>query len=381
LTLPTPPPSEKESDEVFLNVEKSQDAILAIPSGPKAETRHWRPIRRIGQGAFSEVVLASGQDKPSDSSAIDEPHVLVAVKIVHHERDTTVDSDRMETSIKREIEIMRSVSHPSLMRLDAFAEDDTCALLVMKYCPGGDLFDLASQQSDVLVPELVQRIFAELVSATLHLHSQSIVHRDIKLESEFAREARGSPPLINKTIDILLNIPATSLLSLPRPLCNYSEPLITLTDFGLSRHVPQPPDSPLLTHRCGSADYAAPEVLLGQPYDGRETDAWALGVTLYALLEGRLPFDPPPQRPGRRRVGGNTNVKHRIARCDWVWVEYGDDDGDWAGAKTAKCRDLEGARAIVEGLLKKVGRGRLELKKVAGEQWVKEGLCAARQPT
>lgn len=73
-------------------------------------------------------------------------------------------------------------------------------------------------------------------------------------------------------------------------------------------------------------------------------------------------------------------MKHRIARCDWVWVEYGDNDGEWAGAKTAKCREFEGARAIVEGLLKKVGRGRWELKKVAHEQWVKEGLCVARQP-
>lgn len=187
-TLPTPPLSEKESDEVDQNAERFQHEVLAIPSGPEAETRLWRPVRRIGQGAFSEVVLAARQDKPSDVSSNDEPNVLVAVKIVNHERDASIDNDRMETSIRREIEIMRSVSHPSLMRLDAFAEDGTRALLVMKYCPGGDLFDLASQQSDVLVPELVQRIFAELVSATLHLHNQWIVHRDIKLESKVSTE-------------------------------------------------------------------------------------------------------------------------------------------------------------------------------------------------
>lgn len=181
--------------------------------------------------------------------------------------------------------------------------------------------------------------------------------------------------LTNLLPDILLNLTPTALASLPSPVCRYPHPLVTLTDFGLSRHIPAPPESPFLTHRCGSADYAAPEVLLGQPYDGRATDAWALGVTLYALLEGRLPFDPLPPRPGRRRPGGNATVKHRIARCDWMWVEYGDDDGDWAVAQTPKARSLEGARLVVEGLLKKVGRGRFDLNRVASETWVQEGIC------
>lgn len=85
-------------------------------------------------------------------------------------------------------------------------------------------------------------------------------------------------------------LPPTSTSSIPLhllpPPC---EPLIKLTDFGLSRFIS--PASPLLYTRCGSESFAAPEIIMGKPYDGRETDAWALGVVLYGLIIGELPFD------------------------------------------------------------------------------------------
>jgi protein-serine/threonine kinase len=121
-----------------------------------------------------------------------------------------------------------------------------------------------------------------------------------------------------------------------------------------------------LTTRCGSEDYAAPEILLGQPYDGRATDAWALGVLLYALMEGRLPFDPPPGK-----VGSRSRAAHRIARCDWVWSKFGDNDGEW---DEAKGKDWAGAKEVVEGLLKKVSRGRKSLEEIEKMEWVKAGI-------
>lgn len=152
------------------------------------------------------------------------------------------------------------------------------------------------------------------------------------------------------------------LLKNPR---SHSYPVATLTDLGLSRRIPVAPESPLLTTRCGSEDYAAPEILLGQPYDGRQTDAWALGVLLYALMEGRLPFDPPPGKPVRSRPA------HRIARCDWIWVRFGDEDGEW---DVEKGKEWEGARACVEGLLKKVSRGRKGLEEIERIDWVRQGI-------
>jgi protein-serine/threonine kinase len=235
--------------------------------------------------------------------------------------------------------------------LKAFDWSDHEALIVLNYCAGGDLFDLASQRRELLTPPVVQRMFAELVDATRYLHSLWIVHRDIKLEN------------------VLLNMPANALAAIKDPF-TYPYPLITLTDLGLSRTIPKPPESPLLQTRCGSEDYAAPEILLGQPYDGRKTDAWALGVLTYALMEGRLPFDPPPVRPGQRPV--RSKPTHRIARCDWMWCEYGDEDGEW-DPKAGE--GWEGARECVEALLKKVTRGRASLDELAERSFVKDAIA------
>ena len=147
----------------------------------------------------------------------------------------------------------------------------------------------------------------------------------------------------------------------------YPTAVITLTDLGLGRLIPQPPASPLLTTRCGSEDYAAPELLMGQEYDGRATDSWALGVLLYAIMEGRLPFDPIP---GARR---QSPTSHRIARCEWSWVKWADTDGEWDSKKGL---ELEGARECVEGLLKRA-RTRWGLDVVYEKEWVQNAVVLA----
>jgi protein-serine/threonine kinase len=123
----------------------------------------------------------------------------------------------------------------------------------------------------------------------------------------------------------------------------------------------------LLTTRCGSEDYAAPELLMGQEYDGRQTDAWALGVLLYALMEGRLPFDPLPGARGDPATL-RARTPHRIARCEWAWYKYGDENGDW---DPEKGKDLEGARLCVDGLLKRISR-RKPLEMIQDMPWVKD---------
>ncbi|KAI8337721.1 kinase-like domain-containing protein [Chlamydoabsidia padenii] len=64
--------------------------------------------------------------------------------------------------------------------------------------------------------------------------------------------------------------------------------MLKITDFGLARVID--PQQPLLTTRCGSEEYVAPEIVQGIGYDGRLTDTWALGVILFAMLVGYLPF-------------------------------------------------------------------------------------------
>ena len=79
-----------------------------------------------------------------------------------------------------------SLSHPALVRIRTFDLDVSPALLVLDYCPGGDLFDLATQAHEPLQQGIVRRLFAELVSAVRYLHGEWIAHRDIKLESMFS---------------------------------------------------------------------------------------------------------------------------------------------------------------------------------------------------
>lgn len=355
LQLPTPPASSSSvissddpDDEVSTPLESSSADYLEIHCGIKNKRRKFRQLRQLGEGTFSKVMLATRQKVPPHPTPEIEhyldPHKLVAVKIVEHGPAGGADEQRIETGLRREVEMLKSISHPSLVHLKACEYQSTRTLLVLTYCPGGDLFELASQQRDLLTPHLIQRMFAELVSAVRYLHTSWIVHRDIKLEN------------------VLVNIPVSDLKAITSP-ATYPSPIVTLTDLGLSRRIPDPPESPLLQTRCGSEDYAAPEILLGQPYDGRATDAWALGVLLYALMEGRLPFDAPPGKPERSR---NT---HRIARCDWIWCRFGDEEGDWNGPP-----EFEGARECVEGLLRKVRMGRKGMEELEKWDWVREGI-------
>ena len=108
---------------------------------------------------------------------------------------------------------------------------------------------------------------------------------------------------------------------------------------------------------------------MGQPYDGRQTDAWALGVMLYALMEGRLPFDPLPGTrgdPARLRA----RTPHRIARCEWAWYKFGDNDGDW---DEGKAEGFEGAQLCVDALLKRTSR-RKDLAFIEQIAWVKDAI-------
>ncbi|KAI9702448.1 MAG: hypothetical protein M1836_000928 [Candelina mexicana] len=380
---PTPPPSNRSeaessdsdsaspvlSDEAerVRSTKTSQWECFEAQTIGGTQKRRWRALRQLGQGTFSRVMLATsqglsenrvGETREVDYMEVDEEHLeprkLVAVKVIEHGPAGGADEQRVESSLKRELEIMESIRHPSLVRLRASSVESTRALLVLSYCPGGDLFDVASQKLQLLNPSLIRRIFAELVAAVRCLHAEYIVHRDIKLEN------------------VLLNLPTSSLISIT-DWQTYPYPIVTLTDLGLSRRIPAPPDSPLLTTRCGSEDYAAPELLMGQPYDGRATDAWALGVLLYAIMEGRLPFDPLPvtgnAADAARKMRSRT--AHRVARCEWSWVKYADEEGEALGQEGFG--DLWGAKEVVEGLLKRA-RTRLSLDTVSEMEWVKGAI-------
>ncbi|KAK2026533.1 kinase-like protein [Colletotrichum zoysiae] len=377
---PTPPPSESSRDPTDTAAAATKPTKSEGPEYFEAydrrdrKKRRWRAVKTLGQGTFSRVMLATSQlddngDDDDDNnnndddsaragglapmSQVSQPFrkTLVAVKVCEHGPRGGASEERIEMSLKRELEIMQSISHPSLVHLKAWNIEPSRAILVLSHCPGGDLFDVATSHRQLLRPALLRRMFAELVGAVRYLHERRIVHRDIKLEN------------------VLVNLTAPELADPATDWTTYPHSVITLTDLGLSRRIA---DDEKLETRCGSEDYAAPEVIMGLPYDGRATDAWSLGVLLYALLEARLPFDPYPNTMDGHRMRSRTS--HRIARAEWRWIEFAGEDGDHEGNE-AKFKDagLLGAMEITEGLLQRA-RSRWTLEKVAEHEWVKEAI-------
>ncbi|CAG8398329.1 unnamed protein product [Penicillium salamii] len=373
ITLPTvrPPSPPRSSGSGYSDSEpvihhppplSAPQEVYSVRSVRTQQARMYQKIRVLGQGTFSQVSLAARVEAvpeiplspQSDGGAAFHGTVntqkLVAVKIIEHGPAGGADEGRLEVSLKREVDILKSVNHPSLVQLKAFGSDDKRALLVLDYCPGGDLFEFATSGAPPMSPGLIRRIFSELISAVRYLHSHYIVHRDIKLEN------------------VLLTMPA-HVMDDVKDWSTYDRAVVTLSDLGLSRRIPEPPESPLLQTRCGSEDYAAPEILMGQAYDGRATDAWALGVLLYAIMENRLPFDVLPGTrgdPAKLRA----RTPHRIARCEWSWYRYADEDEEW---DSEKGKGLDGARDCVEGLLKRNTR-RKGLDEIAAMEWVRDAI-------
>jgi serine/threonine protein kinase len=160
-------------------------------------------------------------------------------------------------SVQREIAVMKLLSHPNVLGLIDVYESPEHLYLAEEYVSGGELFDYLYKYG-APPHDLALSFFHQLLEGLYYCHSHFVCHRDLKPEN---------------------------LLLTP-------ENRLKIADFGMATLMAS--DS-LLTS-CGSPHYAAPEVIRGQPYDGRLADSWSCGIILYALFAGRLPFDNPDTR-------------------------------------------------------------------------------------
>lgn len=175
---------------------------------------------------------------------------VVAIKSIRKDK---IKDELDMVHIRREIEIMSSLNHPHIISIYEVFENKDKIVIIMEYASKGELYDYISERRRLSERE-TRHFFRQIVSAVHYCHKNGVVHRDLKLEN------------------ILLD-----------DNCN-----IKIADFGLSNLYQK--DKFLQTF-CGSPLYASPEIVNGRPYRGPEVDSWALGVLLYTLIYGTMPFD------------------------------------------------------------------------------------------
>lgn len=195
------------------------------------------------------------------------------------------------------------------------------------------------------------------------------------LQSNFSDILLTSRPFSASPVSTsYLPLDLTSLPSLPTPF-------VKLTDFGLSRFII--PSSPYLETRCGSEEYAAPELIMGKRYDGRQTDAWALGVVLYAIITGSLPFveagtkapNGAPLKTGISPFSG-TSVKSRrsyllkIAKAEYSWPVQPNVEHYESIQEESHRLVSDEVKKIVAGLLTRDPKKRINVEDVWDYEWM-----------
>uniref|UniRef100_W5NBZ0 non-specific serine/threonine protein kinase n=1 Tax=Lepisosteus oculatus TaxID=7918 RepID=W5NBZ0_LEPOC len=248
---------------------------IASCSDEQPHIGNYRLLKTIGKGNFAKVKLAR--------------HILtgreVAIKII----DKTQLNPTSLQKLFREVRIMKGLNHPNIVQLFEVIETEKTLYLIMEYASGGEVFDYLVSHGRMKEKEArakfrqsrswisVQKIKAsaahhdlcfsltQIVSAVHYCHQKNIVHRDLKAE--------------NLLLDADSNI--------------------KIADFGFSNEFTL---GNKLDTFCGSPPYAAPELFQGKKYDGPEVDIWSLGVILYTLVSGSLPFDGQNLKELRERV-------------------------------------------------------------------------------
>lgn len=197
--------------------------------------------KQIGIGAFSEVFECTEVNKPEN---------VYAVKVI----DKKIFKNIKKEQIFNEIAILKLLDHPNVIHLINTYESKTHFYIVIELIKDGDFFEYISNKP-CFDENSLKNIIRQLLEAVAYLHEYGIVHCDIKPENILYDKTTGN--------------------------------IIKLTDFGLSRMIFS--DQKINTP-SGTLAYIAPEALTNVGY-GVESDLWSVGIIMYLLVHGRLPFD------------------------------------------------------------------------------------------
>ena len=220
--------------------------------------------KTLGKGTFSKVKL--GIHKVTNQK--------VAIKIL--EKSKILEKDDLERII-REMDIIRQLKHPNIAKVYEMCESDDFFFIMMEYCSGGELFNYIVKNQR-LSEEETSFFFYQIINGLEYIHSKNIAHRDLKPENLLLDENN----------------------------------IIKIIDFGLSNYF----NEKKLSTPCGGPCYASPEMISGKKYDGFLIDIWALGITLFAMMCGYLPFeDEYNDELYKKILQCNLNFPKHLSKC------------------------------------------------------------------
>ncbi|XP_032399439.1 hormonally up-regulated neu tumor-associated kinase homolog [Etheostoma spectabile] len=289
---------------------------LPLPSlkVPRELLRSFPHSKRVGSYLVGKMI-----NKGSFAKVMEGLHIgtgeKVAIKVIDKKK-ARQDSYVLK-NMKREPRIHQMVRHPHIVVLLETLETENSYYMAMELCAGGDLMDRICERKRLEERE-VRRYTRQILSAVEHLHKHGIVHRDLKIENFLLDEHNN----------------------------------IKIVDFGLSNTLKAESLSlELLNTQCGSPAYAAPELLAHRKY-GPKVDVWSVGVSMFAMLTGTLPFTVEP-----------FNIKHLHQKM--VNGEISSIPGDVS----------KGAVAFVLSLLEPDPAKRPSVNAAMEERWINEGYA------
>ncbi|KAL1958388.1 hypothetical protein VTO42DRAFT_4489 [Malbranchea cinnamomea] len=257
---------EQEIEQIVAEEKLSKSTM---PNYPGLE--RWVLLEKMGDGAFSNVYRA--RDTTGKEGE-------VAIKVV---RKFEMNS-KQRANILKEVQIMRQLDHPNIVKLIEFSESQQFYYIVLELCPGGELFHQIVRLT-YFSEDLSRHVIVQVAKAIEYLHETSgVVHRDIKPENLLfypipyipSKNPKPLAPGDEDKVDEGEFIPGVGSGGIGQ---------VKVADFGLSKVIW---DTETMTP-CGTVGYTAPEIVKDERYS-KSVDMWALGCVLYTLLCGFPPF-------------------------------------------------------------------------------------------
>lgn len=203
----------------------------------------------IGSGTFSQVRLAFNNIN----------HQYYACKIIRRDKieslvkdDNNEDKNRRMQRLEDEIRSMQKVDHSGIVQLIDLLKDENFYYVFLEYCVNGELFEYIIDRKKLMEHE-AKVFMKEILLSVQYLHSMGIAHRDLKPENIF--------------------------------LDAYNH--IKIGDFGFARSYNE---NELCQTKCGTLTYISPDVLKNESYDPFKSDIWSLGVILFVMVSGSIPW-------------------------------------------------------------------------------------------